>query len=357
MHRKSVQATGVVTRSPDGDEHEYLKVPISSTGIDRDGDEFSDDGLKDLRDQITAKSRPVFENHGRKEGGGGLFGGLRYDWKDIIGSLEDAEIEEGTEKSDDGESVDVLYGYIRPNPQNERGQQLTGYVKADMPVGFSIGFGVKNADEKDAGGLIFNSTDLMEVSSVGIQSNRESVATNAANTAVAMAKRAGDFDDLELDERTFAKAIVDEMLEHQDGTASDPAPPEQRVKQVLDTDTGTDGGDGGSDNTMTDKDNDELLERLISLEEDAVEERSEIKNRLDALEKESDDDDEDDDDEDEDDDEKSAIDGERLDKLEENISEMRSFLDELDPEESGTKSTVPDDETGESEDTTKEFEL
>ncbi|MFB9804126.1 hypothetical protein ACFFQF_00890 [Haladaptatus pallidirubidus] len=80
---------------------------------------------------------------------------------------------------------------------------------------------------------------------------------------------------------------------------------------------------------MTDKDNDELLERLISLEEDAVEERSEIKNRLDALEKESDDDDEDDDDEDEDDDEKSAIDGERLDKLEENISEMRSFLDEL----------------------------
>lgn len=353
MQRKTLHASGVVTRSPDGekDEQEYIKVPISSTAVDRDGDEFSRDGLDDLRDQIKAKPRPVFENHGRKEDGGGMFGGLRYDWKDIIGSLDDAEVDEGADKSDDGESVDVLNGYIRPNPENERGTQLTRYVKEDMPVGFSVGFGVAEKDEKDAGGYIFHSTDLMEVSSVGIQSNRESVATNAADTAVAMAKRAGSLD-ADLDESTLAKAMVEELLGERDDAAAAHKDPTGWVKQRF---SGTD--DGAGPDMTEDNDDNELLERLVSLAEDAAEERSELKNRLDALQKEDDEDDDDeDDDEDEDEDGKSSdVD---LAALESEIAELREALGDVEAEESETKSTASD---GEGESTTADtdggFEL
>lgn len=352
MQRKTLQAAGVVTRSPDGEdeEQEYIKVPISSTAVDRDGDEFSRDGLEDLRDQVKTKSRPVFENHGRKEGGGGMFGGLRYDWKDIIGSLDDAEIEEGS-----GDDPDVLNGYIRPNPENERGTQLTRYVKEDMPVGFSIGFGVGEKEEKDAGGLIFHSTDLMELSSVGIQSNRESTVTSAADTAVAMAKAAGELD-ADLDESTMAKAIVDEMLAARDGeTDNDPADRVQRVHKQM---SGTDSG--ATSDMADDKDNDtndELFERLVSLQEDAVEERSEIKDRLAALEKEDGEDDEDEDEDDEEDDDGKSNDVD-LEKLQGDIEELRSALDDVEAEDSETKSSPSDDE-GETKDDTSDgdFEL
>ncbi|MFD1512456.1 hypothetical protein [Halomarina rubra] len=296
--QKTLHASTVVTRSvgKDGSEQEYLKVPISSTATDRDGDEFSKDGVRNLQNQIKEQSVPVFGNHGMKAGGG-LLGGVRYDWKDIIGSLDDAEVEER-----DGD-VEVLNGFIRPNPENERGQQLLRYVKADMPVGFSIGFGVANKEDKPSGGMVFHESDLMEVSSVGVQSNRESVA-NAADTASALAKAVDDLDDVDVDEATLAKELAGELVGRSaDGGDLDDEDPTEWARKLF-------AGDADADDDSTEQSMDdelkEKLNRFLDTTEETQDELKEITDRLDALEAKDEDDEEDDDDEEEDDDEKST---------------------------------------------------
>lgn len=301
QHGYVAYAKDVVTRSPDGEdddeEVEFLRVPISSTNEDRDGDEFSDKGAEHLRDQIEERSRPVFGNHGMD---GGLMS-PRYDWKDIIGGLDAAEIE----TDDDG--VSVLNGYIRPNPENEQAQKLVDYVRAGMPVGFSIGFRPLETDEKDTGGMIVHEADLLEVSAVGIQSNRESVATDAADTAATLAKAVGDVDvNGDLDEATLAKAIVEQFYDAGDGEHRNSTPSEWAQKHFSaegeDDDTPPATRNMGDDSDDT-KDTDERLVELLERQNEATDELKDtlddLSERVDTLAKGEDDDGEDDDDDDE----------------------------------------------------------
>ena len=267
------------TPTSEDDETEYLKVPISSTNADRDGDRFSEDGLEDLRDQIRETSKPVFENHGIGEGG---LLGVRYDWKGIIGSQDDAEIAE------DGD-VKTLYSYIKPNERSEEGELFRSYVEAGMPVGLSIGFRPLDYESNDDDENVFHETDLLETSAVGIQSNQESVAGRDAPTVEAVAKGVAARFDADLDEDTLAKAIVSEasaaasgpLLRGADGRPADYQP-------LRDPDHDHELRDHEPDKTHQDSkmddDTKELMERLTAIQENEQEKRIELEQRVADLE-------------------------------------------------------------------------
>ncbi|WP_273835140.1 hypothetical protein [Halococcus sp. PRR34] len=286
----STTDASIVKGTPTGekdDDTEYLKLPISSTGRDRDGDSFSERGLRDLRDQIRETPRPVFGNHGI--GDGGLFA-PRYDWKDIIGGQDDAEIEEDADADEK-----TLYSYVKPNPENEGGDRLRAYVKAGMPVGLSIGFRPLDFESNDDDEKTFHETDLMETSAVGIQSNQESVAGRDAPTVEAVAKGLVDrFPDADLDEDTLAKAIVSEasatagggpLLRGADGRPADHQPLRGHDLELRDHDH--EPNETHHDPDMDD-DTKELLERQTAILENEQQKRNELEDRVDALESDDD---------------------------------------------------------------------
>ncbi|MDQ2052847.1 peptidase [Natronolimnohabitans sp. A-GB9] len=147
----------------DEDGRKRVRMPISSTAEDRDGDEFSENGLEDLRDQINAGKVPAFLDHGRGSRGG-YYGALG-----IVGTWDDASVET---ESYDGESVDTLYADFVPTKANEDAEDIVALLEDDMPVGASVGFRIIDYErDRDEGKFIFHSTDLLETSIVGIPSN------------------------------------------------------------------------------------------------------------------------------------------------------------------------------------------
>lgn len=171
---RTVQADATVTRDVDGDEVEMLRVPISSTRSDREGDRFTKEALEDMADQIRGQQPHVFDNHGLA---GGFMEAIPYDSREVIGSQMDADVEE----ADDGEHD--LYAYVNPDGSHPEGERMLKQVRDEkQPIKFSVGFGILNADSitDDAGNEIgreFTQADLMETSRVGIPANPDASVT------------------------------------------------------------------------------------------------------------------------------------------------------------------------------------
>lgn len=142
-----------------GPEVTLIRVPISSTTEDRDGDEFSPAGLESMLAGLKGGKIPLYLDHGYKESGARLYGAL-----DMLGAWIDGEIEGST-----------LYGTAFLEPDSWTAMTLAQKIEAGMPVGFSVGFGVLKSRGKDNGGLIFDEVSLWEVSAVGIPSNPDAV--------------------------------------------------------------------------------------------------------------------------------------------------------------------------------------
>jgi HK97 family phage prohead protease len=151
-----------------GPEVTLIRVPISSTTEDRDGDEFSLAGLESMLAGLKSGKVPLYLDHGFRESGARLYGAL-----DMLGAWIDGEIEGNT-----------LYGTAFLDPDNRLADELARKIEAGLPVGFSVGFGVIKSRSKDNGGLIFDEVSLWEVSAVGIPSNPDAVNSAAVQAVV-----------------------------------------------------------------------------------------------------------------------------------------------------------------------------
>lgn len=160
--------SGVVTREDDdGNEQDLLRVPISSTRVDREGDRFSEQALEGMRDQIQDQQPHVFDDHG-----GGLFG-AGYSARETIGTQADADLEE----ADDGELE--LYAYVNPDGTHPEGERMLRQVRDEgQSLKFSVGFGVDGyqmreevEEDYEGDGRVFLAADHMETSRVGIPAN------------------------------------------------------------------------------------------------------------------------------------------------------------------------------------------
>lgn len=151
-----------------GPEVTLVRVPISSTTEDRDGDEFSLAGLESMLAGLKSGKVPLYLDHGFRESGARLYGAL-----DMLGAWIDGEIEGST-----------LYGTAFLDPDNWLARELARKIEAGLPVGFSVGFGVIKSRSKDNGGLIFDEVSLWEISAVGIPSNPDAVNSAAVQAVV-----------------------------------------------------------------------------------------------------------------------------------------------------------------------------
>src|SRR5690554_4997645 len=151
-----------------GPEVTLIRVPISSTTEDRDGDEFSLAGLESMLAGLKSGKVPLYLDHGFRETGARLYGAL-----DMLGAWIDGEIEGNT-----------LYGTAFLDPDNWLAMELTRKIEAGLPVGFSVGFGITKSRSKDNGGLIFDEVSLWEVSAVGVPSNPDAVNSAAVQAVV-----------------------------------------------------------------------------------------------------------------------------------------------------------------------------
>lgn len=151
-----------------GPEVTLIRVPISSTTEDRDGDEFSLAGLESMLAGLKSGKVPLYLDHGFRESGARLYGAL-----DMLGAWIDGEIEGST-----------LYGTAFLEPDNWPAIELARKIEAGLPMGFSVGFGVIKSRSKDNGGLIFDEVSLWEVSAVGIPSNPDAVNSAAVQAVV-----------------------------------------------------------------------------------------------------------------------------------------------------------------------------
>lgn len=151
-----------------GPEVTLIRVPISSTTEDRDGDEFSLAGLESMLAGLKSGKIPLYLDHGFRESGARLYGAL-----DMLGAWIDGEIEGST-----------LYGTAFLEPDNWPAMELARKIEAGLPMGFSVGFGIVKSRSKDNGGLIFDEVSLWEVSAVGIPSNPDAVNSAAVQAVV-----------------------------------------------------------------------------------------------------------------------------------------------------------------------------
>ncbi len=151
-----------------GPEVTLIRVPISSTTEDRDGDEFSLAGLESMLAGLKSGKVPLYLDHGFRESGARLYGAL-----DMLGAWIDGEIEGST-----------LYGTAFLDPDNWLARELARKIEAGLPMGFSVGFGIIKSRSKDNGGLIFDEVSLWEVSAVGIPSNPDAVNSAAVQAVV-----------------------------------------------------------------------------------------------------------------------------------------------------------------------------
>lgn len=164
----------------DGEDQEIAKirVPVSSTGTDRDGDRFSRDGLEHMVEQFKSGEVPMFPNHGLDP----ETGWNEYRFEHKMGGWKDAEIEEegGTE---------VAYAIGALSPDSEEAEKLASQIENGVvPVTFSVGFMPLNADTRtnedgEPVGREFHEHDLFETSPVGIPANSDATVSAMAEVA------------------------------------------------------------------------------------------------------------------------------------------------------------------------------
>ena len=146
------------------DDGRVLTVPISSVSEDRDGDSFSEKGLKSMVEQLKEGTVPLFLDHGLSV----ETGFQEYRTSDIIGKWVDGEVRDGE-----------VYGSVELREDDERVDELVSLIEQDMPVGFSVGFQPVDYQEGEHG-LIFDEIDLFETSAVGVPANPDAVTAGLA---------------------------------------------------------------------------------------------------------------------------------------------------------------------------------
>lgn len=223
-----------------------IRMPVSSTAQDRDGDQFSEEGLEDLQRQFNEEKIPMFLDHGRGSRGS-YYGALG-----IVGRWDAAEIQE------EGD-VKVLYATGTPTDANPDAEEAVKLIEDEMPVGASVGFRVLDYDGDRQDGYEFHQSDLLETSLVGIPSNPETV--NAGTGGVA-AKVAG-----------LHPAVMQQLTAG--AAASDVAPDEQPA-------TPTQARDAPGD-TMTDSDNDNDTDELRETVKEQTETVEQLTDSIDTL--------------------------------------------------------------------------
>lgn len=179
----------------DGVEATHVRVPISSTSEDRDGDEFTEDGLDYMIEQLQAGDVPMFLDHGISP----ETGFQDYRALEAVGGWKDGEKEDG-----------VVYGIGVLDPDHEDAETLAKRLENGIvPVGWSVGFIPHETESKgdDGEGERFLEHDLLEVSSVGIPSNPDGVSASIAQAAKGFARSRG----VDLDAEAFARSMTETL--------------------------------------------------------------------------------------------------------------------------------------------------
>ena len=283
--RFTANPDAVEVREADDDGRKQIRMPVSSSATDRDGDQFSEEGLKDLRDQINEGRIPMFLDHGRGSRGG------YYSALGMVGRWDSAEIEQ------EGDDLKVLYAIGTPTKANPDADDMVALIEDEMPVGSSVGFRVLDYDGDRQEGYKFNKSDLLEISNVGIPSNPETV--NAGADVGALAAKGGMYGQPSAPQAQLGHYPVGGFT----APGAVLTTPEQQRSALQ-----APGGTMTEDKDTTDNDDDDRFDRVLSLLERTADTVNEQTERLDALEAEleqrdeGDDDDEDDEDEDDEDD-------------------------------------------------------
>lgn len=187
------------TRDTDDEDDEddelevtMIRVPVSSTGKDRDGDRFSETGLEHMVEQFRSGQVPLYANHGLDP----ETGWPEYRFEHQMGGWKDAEIEE-----EDG--TKVVFATAALSPDNEQAQVLERQIENGIvPVSFSVGFMPQNSDtitneEGEVTGREFHEHDLFETSSVGVPSNTDATIAAQAQAHAKGAAAVAGIDDPE----------------------------------------------------------------------------------------------------------------------------------------------------------------
>jgi len=177
---RTVHAKAVDEMEIGGEQREVLRVPISSTRPDREGDRFSKEALEGMADQIREEKPLVFQNHGLA---GSWMDAIPYDQSETIGTHHDAEVEE----ADDGEYD--LMAMVNPDGTHPEGERMLKQVRDEgQAVKFSVGFNIHGYESREdveseyqGDGRVFTSVDLMEDSKVGVPANPDASAPVGAS--------------------------------------------------------------------------------------------------------------------------------------------------------------------------------
>jgi HK97 family phage prohead protease len=194
-----------------GTEITHIEVPVSSPSEDRDGDEFSDQGVENQAAQFRSGEVGMWLDHGLSP----ETNFPDYRVLEQIGGWKDARID------DDGH----LYATVALRPSSEDASELETMLDEGVaPVGFSVGFIVEKSEEKEESenGQIFHEVDLLECSAVGIPSNPDAMVSDSAMATAKAVSDAGGYDG---EPERLARAIQSEMR-------SSLAPNEQRNQSM-----------------------------------------------------------------------------------------------------------------------------
>ncbi len=277
---------------------EKIRVPVSSVSEDRDGDQFKEEGLEKMIEQLNRGDIPMFPNHGKTDGPFGV----PYQFQDIMGKWVAGETKDG---------VAIAEAELREG--SEYTEELKDLINQEMPVGFSVGFNpnLDKAEEKDEGGYAFIDHDLLEISPVGIPSNPDAVVEFGMNVAKAVKDKG-------IDVKEAGDKIV-KLLEN-DGELTDE---DGGIKQK---DQSSEGNDSKQEDEEDEDDEDD--------EEEGEEEEEEETEAEDGEEDEEEDEDEEDEEEDED--MQETINN----ALKEEIEEIREAFKELKEDKDSLKEKV-----------------
>lgn len=105
----------------------FVEVTVSGLKEDRDNEMMSQAAIDDMVMQFKSGTIGFFPDHGHSEGGG-LFGGVRYSWKQMMGVwVEGKQVD------------DNLVAVVRLNKAHSDQELFWNYINEGMPIGFSIG--------------------------------------------------------------------------------------------------------------------------------------------------------------------------------------------------------------------------
>ena len=225
-HRTDPGAVDVFRKDTEkADDVVHVRVPISSTSQDRDGDRFGSDGLDRMVEQLQAGEVPLFLDHGISP----ETGWQDYRALEAIGGWVDGETE--------GETT---FGIAALDPDKEEAQELARTLENGVvPMGWSVGFRpTEKRDADDIEGEEFGDHDLLEVSAVGIPSNPDAVSASVTLAAKGMAEQRG----LRFDEQQFVRSFDSALRD-----ASEKQDTDDYETAVAALDTYADEGGSGDD--------------------------------------------------------------------------------------------------------------